>query len=397
MKKGIMFSLIIIFIATTLVGLITIQRSLITYSRENIYVETRINAINSHYDSIMRDLRKTIETVTQRAIIVCLTNISTDLVPLRDANVTLKELIINGTFDQQDSTLMHDATIEYWINKIKDISLEKGFDVYIDTGLINNTLEIKPFNSFYLLADAKMQINITDLQGVAHLNRTVTISKLISIEGMGDPLYLIHSLASNEVKESPYIGNYTELLMTGTGGNNYVYGVTTTNIVNFNGKILIVDDASTIPNLDDAEGVICRSGCSGTIRPYIVSSNALNLPENMNVLLDGDNGKVWYIDNLKDHLANHYYQPSAIGPSFLDRLEGNLTKQTKYSSQSNNEIGLESFVKKIGPSMNEYTNVDYLYVDNVNGNEVKGISDISNSFRIDVQHESIYNATDIIE
>ena len=111
MSKGIMFSVIIFFIAISLIGLIMIQRSLISYSREDIYVQTRINALNNHYSSVVRDLGKTIETITQRAIIACLNNISLEFVPMNEANVTIKGLIINGTMDENEVYIMKNATL----------------------------------------------------------------------------------------------------------------------------------------------------------------------------------------------------------------------------------------------------------------------------------------------
>jgi hypothetical protein len=405
MSKGIMFSIIIFFIAMTLIGLIVIQRNLIFYSRENIFIEMRINAINNHYDSVIRDLGKTIETITQRAIIVCLNNISQDFVSLQNANVTIKGLIINGTLDQNEVSLMKNATIEYWIKRIKEISTLRGFDVYIDTEMINRTLTIKPYNSFYLLVEADMQINITDMQGVAGLNRTTRISKTVSIEGLEDPLYTFQFMPTNYVWESLYVGNYTQLILSGSGGctvNCYEYGTATqdSTFPNFQNKILVVNNANLVANLDSAKAVVSEVNIIVPINiPYVIHDDAItHLSEGMNVLLDvnAGQGNVWYIDNFKKHVEKLYYQSSQNGASYLDRLEGKLEKQTKYSSQSNNEIGLESFINKnkipSGMTVNmEKTNIDYIYfsTSSVNGDKVKGISN-SNWFRIDDSHQPTY-------
>ncbi len=398
MSKGIMFSIIIFFLGVTLVGLITFQRSLISSGREKIYIEMRIDAINNHYDSVIRDLGKTIESITQRAIIVCINNISLDFVPLKEADVTIKELIINGTLDGKEVYLMKNATVEYWTKKIVDVSTLRGFDVDIDTGMINRTLTIKPYNSFYLLVEADMEINITDIQGVSALNRTIRISKTVSIEGLEDPLYIFQGLPKNYVWESPYVGNYTLLVIEGSGGGGgYVYGIATKDTINFAGKILVVDGTSSVSGLNQAIGVINESSFPDPGIPFIVNSSATSLiSEGEPVLLDGDNHEVWYIDNFKKHIENSYYQSSQYGASYLDRLEGNLTKGTKYSSPSNNEIGLESFIAKnkipVGSGIDyEKTNIDYIYFNSTSsadGDEVKGIS--SNYFRIDDEHQSIY-------
>jgi hypothetical protein len=411
MRKGIMFSFIIFFLAVTLVGFISVQRSLISGRREQLFVETRINALNNMYESAIRDVEKTLDTITRRAMIVCFNNITREGITLQQANVTLKELILNGTMNGEEEDIMGNNTFPYWMQKIEQVAILKGFNVTIDNQTIEQTLEIKPYDSFNLLVEAKMSINITDLQGVAALDRSVQIKSLVSVEGMEDPLYLLNSygLMSNTITKSHYIGNYTQVILTGNnGGNNYAYGETTKDSTpgHFNDKILVVLDADSVPNLNQAKGVISKNPITGPITiSYIVADDALNLPENINVLLDGSNDKVWYIDNFKKHAENSYYQSSQDGASYLDRLEGKLTVQTKYSSQSNNVIGLESFVNKnkIPPELTVYqekTNIDYIYFSpgSMNGNKVKGISN-SNWFRIDNQdqHQTTYGVNELIE
>lgn len=419
MRKGIMFSVIIFFLAVTLVGFIAIQRSLVSYHREQMFIETRINAINNHYDSVIRDLGKTIEGSSQRAIIACLNNISLDWVPLTEANATIKELILNGTLNGERNFIMDNSTIPYWIGKIEDVSTLRGFDVVIYTDIINKTLVVKPYDSFNLLVEADMEINITDMQGVSALNRTTHIKKTVSIEGLEDPLYILYfyGLSSNIVWATPYTRNYTQLLFTGNGGNDYVYGTATKNTGDFMNKILVVNDANGM-TLNEALGVISETNFPDPGIPFIINSNALSkISEGQHALLDGNaaSSKVWYIDNLKEHLDgknttqihHSYYQESTNGPSYLDRLEGRYSIDTKYSRQTEKNIGLESFVDKTKIPNCDYnycevkesvTNIDYLYFSSsLHGDSVKGISTDTNYFRIDDGHKETYNVTDLIE
>ncbi|MFN6992235.1 MAG: hypothetical protein ACK4MM_05890, partial [Fervidobacterium sp.] len=91
---------------------------------------------------------------------------------------------------------------------------------------------------------------------------------------------------------------------------------------------------------------------------------------------------------------------------FFDRLEGKLSIQTKYSGQTTNEIGLESFVNKeyflsIEVPVKSGTNMDYLYFSNstYSGDGVKGMD---SSFEIDNQaslgstHQQIYQVSQIL-
>jgi len=107
--------------------------------------------------------------------------------------------------------------------------------------------------------------------------------------------------------------------------------------------------------------------------------------------------------NLLDDYTNSYYHPSLYGASFLDRLEGQYTVQSKYAK--NVPIGLERFVNKdtinsVGLSTStSLTNIDYLYFA---GSSVAAynVTGMPSNFRIDNQttinsytHLQIYNVT----
>ncbi len=399
MRKGIMFSIILFFLAVSLVGLIAIQRSLISYRRERINIEMRIKSLNNMYDSLVRDAGSTLDTGLRRAMNAAFNNVSAEGIPLsRNANDTLQELVLDGTFDGVAEDLMENATFPYWIERIEQVGVLKGF--YINITLY--TLEIRPYDSFNLLAEAQMDVNITDMQGVAALNRSTLVEKLVSVEGLEDPLYPLNTggRMTNMIERSSYIGNYTQLLLTGSDYGCtvicYEYGTVTndTTFPNFQNKILVVDDADSVANLNSAKAVVSENPITvGITIPYVVRSGAKNnVSDGMEVLVDvnpGVTGRVWYIENFKEHVDNSYYQPSITGASYLDRLEGEIEIQSKYSSQTNNMIGLESFIDKSEipseiPVDADRTNIDYLYFSSgPDGKQVKGVSTGSNWFRID--------------
>ncbi len=415
MGKGVMFSFIMVFITLSVLALIAIQNSLVTERREQIFVETRINSMNNMYESMTKDIDKSLQIISRRAVSVAFSNVSVSEAgipphPLDEANETLAELILNGTLEGTEEPLMENATFNYWIDRIKELSILKGFDMDVST----NSLVVKPYDYLHLLVKTEMDIDISDKQGVAEINRSVTVNSIVSLEGLEDPLYPLYTngLGSNVIRRSPYLGNYTQLLMLGSGGNGYDYGTITTNTVNFDGKILLAANVSKY-DLEggNAIGAISEEEIVGSISiPYIVNSSALSfLQGGMNVLLDGGGNQVWFIDNLIEDTKYSYYHPSENGPSYLDRLEGEFVKQDKYESPVNKTIGMESFVNKIdlssipGISVNEgKTNIDYIYFSSSSpsSKKVKGLDKIDPNpyFRIDNQdeHEKSYNVTDLV-
>jgi len=411
MRKGIMFSVVLFFLAITLVGLIAIQRSLVSYRRERIHIEMRIKSLNNMYDSLIRDAGSTLETSLRRAMNAAFNNVSAEGVGLSKANETLRELVMDGKFNGDVEELMENATFPYWVEKIAQVGILKGF--YID--ITYYELEVKPYDSFNLLAQIEMDINITDINEVAALNRSILLKKLVSVEGLEDPLYPLYTggFTTNTIEMSPHIGNYTQLLLTGDGGgcvpSCYEYGITTndTTFPNFEDKILVVSNAVIVPNIQFAKAVICELDPGGAIAvPYVVNPGATSqIPNGMNVLVDivGVQGRVWYIDNFKEHVDNSYYQSSTAGASYLDRLEKKTTIQSKYRDQTDKGIGLESFIDKSRISQEipidvDRTNIDYLYFSfGPDGDRVKGISTTSNWFRVDSSHQQNYSVDQIIE
>jgi len=417
MRKGVMFSFIMIFVTLSILTLIFINNSLISHRREEIFIEMRINNLNNMYEGLIKDLDKSLQIISRRAISVAYSNVSVPLgdeppQPLDNADIRLAELIENGTLKGSSEPLMENATFTEWINKIKELSVLKGFESDIEI----ISLEVKPYDYIHLLVKTELNVSIIDKQGVAELNRSATVNSIVSLEGLEDPLYPLYTsgFGSNLIRKSPYLGDYTQLLLTGNGGNSYVYGESTHDTGDFDDKILITSDLTGLSGLNNAKGVIFEQGGTNSSPinvPYLINSNATTLiPNSPNLLLDGGEGKVWYIDNLIEDTENSYYHPSENGPSYLDRLEGKFVSQSKYKDQTDKTIGLESFVNKLdvyftGGNVTvhqEKTNIDYIYfsTNSPTSKKVKGLDLLVPDpyFRIDDDddHEESYNVTELV-
>ena len=100
------------------------------------------------------------------------------------------------------------------------------------------------------------------------------------------------------------------------------------------------------------------------------------------------------VSNLSNHLENSYYTENDNSPTFLDRLEGNLSAES--------EEGIESLVylpelSNAGISVKSKSCVDYIYFSDENPEAYK-ISGMQDWFKIDNQsnrHE-VYNVSHII-
>jgi len=410
--KGIMFSFVMVFLTITLLTLIAVQRSLVTEGKEQLFLETRINSMNNLHESIVRDIKKALDIITTRAISVSISYAVIEGNPLPDADRALEDLILFGTLNGQPQPLMINATFGNWTDKMAEVGLLKGF--YVNITRID--LKVKPYDSWNLEVETNLTINITDLQGVASLNRSENINALVNLEGLEDPLYPLNTggQASNFITRTTFGGNFTQLLVSGGGGNGWAYGevanetsLTACGVTDKGNKILVTSDASSIACLNQFKGVVADTKTTGAGIPYVNYTNPIatsELSTGMKILINGDNGKVWYIENFKTHVENSYYNASNNGPSFLDRLENKSVIQSKYSSQTTNTIGLESFVSKYnfywhsGLSIDQTrTNIDYLYFNTNNPIDSKGVKGLDPQyFVIDNDHDDAYNVQDIL-
>ena len=95
------------------------------------------------------------------------------------------------------------------------------------------------------------------------------------------------------------------------------------------------------------------------------------------------------VTNLSIHATNFYYAASTLAPSFLGRLQGNMSASI---------YGIESFVNfpALGiTSPPQKTTIDYLFFSSQDPQPTCTIAGMPSWFRMDNAHRSIYNATSI--
>ena len=417
--KGIAFTLIILIALVPIVTLLLLD---ITQqaSRREITNSIKISEMQNLYNSITNDYYKFVQISLPRAISAAINYDIETGEGLDDTALRLQELAVNGSLYGVQENLMNGSTFHDWTNKINTVASTKGFV----TNISISSISIKPFDSWNILVSVNLTINITDLDGNFAIVRNATLERQLPITGFEDPAYTLNTLgrALNIIQKSPYIGNYTTLIVSGVSSSSWFYGTAVvfpksnqagiSAITNKNTKVLVTDDISGIENLANSFGaVVIQNPSSGITVPRVDNApNAMTLvPNNTNILVDAVNGRVWYIDNLKDDISKQYYHPSLNGGSFLDRLEGKLTVQSKYQAQTLNVIGLDSFVDKdflsqqgLNPNTAQ-TNIDYLFFSSTvyAAYKVKGVE---GSFRMDLQndlegktHADIYNVSQLLE
>jgi hypothetical protein len=319
MKKGVFFSMILVFVLIFMILFIFMQQDIVSTFSSQRHVESRVNSMIGFSNSIELDSVRAVGIIGKRAISAATNYIVANGKPLSSANVTISELILNGTINGTSQSLMNGSITKDWENTVEAIGAIEGFNSNV--AIINAT--VQPEDSFHLIVSYMISVNVSDSITQAKLAKTSIQTSEVSVENAEDPLFLLNTYGRivSTISMSPHLNNYS----------------------------------STDPT------------------------------------------------NLMDDYSNSYYHPSLIGGSFLDRLEGQYTVQTKYLQPV--PTGLERFVDKdkisaAGLSVNTaLSNIDYYYF---SGNAVTSysISGMPSSFKLDNQttingetHIQIYNAT----
>ena len=413
-SKGIAFGLLLVVLSLSLISLAILQKEVYKKNIQKFYIENRIDDMNNLFESAVLDLDKAIDIITKRAIAIADSKVITTGSPLARADQNIKELILFGSIDGIEQNLMENATLTNWISKMNFLGKERGYDIKINI----SKFEIRPYDSFNLLVTGEAWINITNEDIKTSINRKYSISKTVSIENFEDPIYALNtnSRATKIIKKTKFEGNYTLLLASCDGNGSWKKGKSfVSNDVNEinsaenkSQKILVTNDINLInPSIaNQFLGIVSLTDSNSLSIPKVVNCSSLNnITNGREILLDGESGKIWDIENLLEHYHQGYYSPSLLGPSFLDRLEGKLFQQDKYKTER--LTGMESFVDKdyfdsIEIETEDDTNIDYLYFNSTSftSKKVKGMPE---SFLIDDlsakvgNHQQYYGVSSLLD
>ena len=381
--KGVLFSVIFTLILIVILSLVLLQREDVSYERYNIFLTQEIKDLKHTYNSIERSLHILSDVTTKRAVISAL-NVIIDEGNFFKDNKTeenLFELIWNGTLNGTNISGMGNNTLSNSVAELERF--------YKDTKDYNTSITFKQSkisleNSFYILFNATVEINISK-KGLATISKETEILEKVWIDDFEDPLYLINiteGKGSRRIKKSEYIGNFSELILSGNTESGWCYG-----------EIIISDNITTIPDKDkkiavvanaliytpseinDFCGIISESNFPVNITiPRLKNNTATTiLSNNSKVLLSGEKGKVWNISNFIKYIDKRRYINSTSGPSFFDRMEGK--NYCSYCS-ANHTVGLESFVDKnellsYGIDVEvDATNIESLYINLTSGVDI---------------------------
>lgn len=267
-KKGVIFTLVAIILVLILI-LIIFTENEYRLSNKMSVIEIRVETINDFIKSVEKDLNRGLYITSFRALLGIQSYISANGTFLNDTNAQFKELLLNGTIENQKIEAIENFTFTNWTGRIKD-EAEK-IDISANFSIIN--LTIYQQDPWSVTVDSLLILDVRDKRGIARWIRNENIKIKLDIQGFEDPLYTINSFNRviniikkanetdfsvtsnliNHINNSYYIESNTgpDFLMRLEGKtSNSTYGIESlVNIVKFSNQELPTYEKSSVDYL----------------------------------------------------------------------------------------------------------------------------------------------------
>ncbi|MFH1836424.1 MAG: hypothetical protein ABH851_09575, partial [Methanobacteriota archaeon] len=361
----------------------------------------------------------------------CGVNCSVFNVPVTGSEAALTELALCGTLYGVNVTYMVNHTIPQWIELMENEGSDMNFNVSIQL----DEVRIIPYDAFTFALILNQTLRFADKNGLCFFEKdNIVVDSYTSIVGIEDPLYAVKTEGDiiRYINDCPIdmevnniAGSSDRGYGNGTGGGSIFFATeipqaernTYCSTHDVSAKFLLIPGGFGACNLieqkcynisapdgDHFAGVINYGPddptsfslkCDITI-PWISDTDDLNLTLGDCAYIKNTD-ECWLHDVYNTYWANETnttcYQVSDIspylsgcdtlanGPSFFDRLDGNLNLTEKYTNQSLayygiDDIGIETFINpyelddKDKIVLEDTTWIDYLYLQNISGCEI---------------------------
>ncbi|HDI02644.1 MAG TPA: hypothetical protein ENF95_00750 [Candidatus Aenigmarchaeota archaeon] len=390
MKRGLLYSVLTIIILIPVLTLLTLHPETLRGYGKSMGTNVRLKSGLYFLDSVNEDFERAVKIVGRRSLLACVNYVINNGVGIDSAEERIVELFENGTINGTHSEIM-DCTIYDWVNSSDEIAIKRGF---VLQRKIEN-VSVSMGGPWHVTFHVNYSITLEDVRGVFSYERNVSKHIPVSILGLEDPLYILRTNGKVSRKIEMFEGNLTEKILSGSGGNNWSSGISvvTSNPDSVAGKaekVLIIGSATQ--QFGEFAGVVTGSNSTPISPSYVISGEWNSVPNNTRIVVEGNEGEVWSIENLYNLYGEKLYI-SGDGPSFLDRLENKLVN-TYPNAGIESLVNKDEMIAKLG-SYEDRSNVDYIYFNStlLNIYKVKGMPE---KFRIDEEHLERYGVNNTL-
>lgn len=345
--------------------------------------------------SIENDFEQAMAISGKRAFLAATDYVIKEGTPLDDATLRIEELMTNGSLYESPVMIMHNNTIQDWVDKVEALDLGIQLSIKYTNPSVSNQ------NGLRAKLLATLDINVSDYSGLGRISRSILKEAEIPLTGIEDPTFPLNTLGFVSRSINPYPYPYHAIKMASGSGLDNCQGDVTFDINDPDkaNKILVVGDAAGISGF---AGVVGEGSGIPTVSCYIVSTgsgtvnhvNQIVAWSGYNIVnIDNPSGGLWSLP-VREAIEHGYYShfPSGGGPDMLKRFEDDLSVTS---------MGMESIVNYEELQENNVqvkttqVSIDFLYFSDqtINGQSVRGLQDW---FRINAANAGRYNLTELM-
>jgi hypothetical protein len=188
-KRGVYFTALAVIFVGILFTLYTFQQPQ-QRRDESFVLDTRMYTMNHLVKDIGDDASRMISVATYRALVAMEEYIADNTNYLPNVSTYYRELVLNGTLNGTNSTIMENNSFSLWMGRMQDAAADIGLTLNLSMGQIVVD-QLDPWN---IAGFTNITIILHDSITNATWNVTRSINGSVSVFSFEDPVYRINTL-----------------------------------------------------------------------------------------------------------------------------------------------------------------------------------------------------------
>ncbi|HJN57256.1 MAG: hypothetical protein QF436_00920 [Candidatus Woesearchaeota archaeon] len=187
-KKGVFFTFAAIALSVIIIMSFNTYKSYDMKEKTDV-VGVRINTVNNFIKDIEQDLEKGLFIAGFRAFLSMGESIANKGTFITNLEGSFEELVLQGTLNNEELSLMKDSTFTDWSEKIEAQANKVGITVNFTILSVSITQE----DAWSVLVNANLSLEVRDEKNTSSWKRNKSMVAEISTESFEDPLYTLNS------------------------------------------------------------------------------------------------------------------------------------------------------------------------------------------------------------
>jgi hypothetical protein len=190
-KKGIVFTIVVLF-ALTILFILAYSRSRLQIKDKENVVQARITTMNDFLDSFHADAERAAYISGFRTLIALEDYVSYRSLFVNDSAYYFRQIFYNGSLDDDNFSfnIMNESTFWDYQEKVA----EKATEINLEFSSQVTAIDLDMVDPWTVRVQVHLLVNLTDYSHLASWNYSTVVTSLIPIFDLRDPLYSVNTL-----------------------------------------------------------------------------------------------------------------------------------------------------------------------------------------------------------